>query len=265
MKTGTSMKKTILLLLVLLVMGAFAKIVFFPASYPHGTWMEPFDKHLRKFDFANYAISDDYQIVTVRQGLNDKKRLILLRNEKTGQLLTLVKFREHAKADLAKIEADARLNKTPFWKAIRTEVPGSGFAIWSYLPFGWRDDIENAGRDVTIRGLQADSKENFETAKTNVLYLKGGFEKLGFYKKSGDWRPYVAPVLDFMAPGNGAIAAINDKKTGKTIFAVGYQQAGREFNEPEFQKIVESLDFEATELSEAFSNIKGLKKSIVTT
>lgn len=192
---------------------------------------------------------------------------MLFKEKNSGQLLALTMLREYLNADLNQIRFEPEEPKQPLWGAERHPVAGNFFALWYYLPFLWRDDIKNAGNDVTIKGIKVDpdSRENFSTEKTNVLYARGEFDKLGFYKKSTNWRPYVTPVLDFMGSRKGAIAIIKDKKTGKTIFAVGCNYLNQPFNEEEFKNIVKSLDLDATPLPEAFSGIKGMRKKTTIT
>lgn len=70
------MKK--LLIGIALVLGislalGFTRHMFFPSAYKHGYWMEPFDRHLRKFDFANYNLPENYEMATYRSGNLMKK------------------------------------------------------------------------------------------------------------------------------------------------------------------------------------------------
>lgn len=254
----------ILVLLVLLLVG-LVKFAFFPTSYRHGDWWEPFDRHLRKFDFANYELPMEYEMVTYRSSDARDQSLLLYKHKNSGQLLTLVIFREHPEVDFNHVMLENGLVKRAFWRTEISPARGNFFAVEQLLPFGWRDDIENAGNDVTIKGIQVTGKQTFPTEKTEVLYVNGEFDRLGFYKKSDNWRPFVTPALDFMGERKGAVAIINDKKTGKTLFAIGCNYKNAEFNEQEFRNIVTSLNFDATPLSEAFSNIKGLKKKTTVT
>ena len=75
----------------------FIEFAYFPTSYKHGDWWEPFDRHLRKFDFANYVLPEKYEMITYRSGDNGDKYFLLYKDKVTGQLLTLVIFREHPK------------------------------------------------------------------------------------------------------------------------------------------------------------------------
>lgn len=265
------MKKATVYLILFLIAGLaiwFVKFAYFPTGYRDTDWMEPFDRHLRKFDFANYELPDEYEMVTYRWShMTEYNKLLLFKHKASGQLLTLVMFREHPQINFNQIKIEDRRVNRAFWRTEINPVRGNFFAIETLLPFGWRDDIENAGKDVTIKGIKIDSssRDSFSTEKTDVLYIRGEFEKLGFYKRSDNWRPYVTPVLDFVGPRKGAIAIINDKKTGKTLFAIGCNYVNAEFNEEEFRKIIESLDLDATPLSEAFSDIKGMKKKVTVT
>jgi hypothetical protein len=154
-------------------------------------------------------------------------------------------FKGLPEVDFDQVTTNVTEPKRPFWRAEKYKLyKGDFFAIWHYFPFGFRDDYENSGKDVEIRGIKLESKENFETPQTHVMYLRGEFMKLGFYKKSDNWRPFMTPVLDYMGDRKGAIAIINDKETRKTIFAIGCNYIKPAFNEAEFRQLVESLTFE---------------------
>lgn len=231
--------------LILAALG-FVKFAFFPTPYQKARWWQDAGfRRFSKFDFATYEIPKHYEPITFRRDDYSRQRLLLFKEKEGYELITLVMFKGFPEVDFDKVTVNAAEPKRPFFRAERYYLyEGDFFAIWHYFPFGFRDDFENSGKDVEIRGLKLESREAFETAGTRVLYLKGEFMKLGFYKKSGNWRPFMNPVLDYMGERKGALAIINDKETGKTIFAVGcnYPKAG--FNEAEFRRLVESLTFD---------------------
>ena len=204
--------------------------------------------HFGKYEFATYHVPKEYRLVTFRNDERFRHGLLLYENKVRGQLFVLTVLKGFPKVDPVKIKIDSTRPKRPLWKAIRYPLSyeNHSFSILHYMPFGWRDDYENSGSDLTLKGIRVVHEEQFETAVAQVKWLGGEFERMEFKKASDNWRPYVSTVLDFAKPMYGAIAMLNDKKTGLTTFAIGANTSKGDFDEQEFRKIVESITFETT-------------------
>ena len=233
---------------IIVICGAGAWIQATLASYHNVNWFKPGGRtvYFGKYEFANYRVPETYNLVTYRHDERFRHGLLLYENKVTGQLLVLTVLKGFPKVDPVKIKTDSATPKRPLWKAIRYPLSyeNHSFSILHYMPFGWRDDYENSGNDLTLKGIRVVHEEQFETEVAQVKWLEGEFERVEFKKTSGSWQPYLSTVLDFAKPMYGAIAVLNEKKTGLTTFAIGANTNMENFNEKEFRDIVESITFD---------------------
>ena len=261
----------------------FVKTTFFPPSYGlysgwSGIWNPPLEW---QFSFCKYELPATYEFVGFHKGagLEYEKELLFYRSSVSGQGLILLKLREHPKVDLEKV----RVMKGKIKKTINysfTTMEKEGVQMQFLFPEFMITDISSTDNDLILKGdaLQ-NSPEFFETERTKVFYVRGSFTQLGFYKSSKSWlKRYPVPVINFYTPQEGAVAVIKSKQTykkiivknrdgiipesklepselrildtlskevGETIFAIGYIDEGKEFNEEEFKQIVKSITFDA--------------------
>jgi len=223
-------------------------------TYSNVNWFKPAGRavHFAKYSFAKYQVPDTYKLITFRHDERYRHGLLLYENKITGQLFVLLVLKGFSKVDLAELETDKAKPKRPLWKAIRYPLgyENHPFSILHYMPFGWRDDYEDADNDLTIKGVQVNSENEIDTNIAKIKWIAGDFEILEFKKQSHTWRPFISTALDFSKPMNGTIAVMNEKATGSTIFAIGANDGKESFNEDEFRKIVDSIRFDTVSSDE---------------
>ena len=224
----------------------------------------PFDWHLRQFQFAKYEFPENYQLLFYRHThltpMEDRgptlEHLLLVENRVTKQLLSLSTLKEVPSVEFSKVtigEAKLRDSHRVLSPDMRRTADDAFLFIQLryFLPMLYTKKDITKGRDLILKGMEVAGREEFETEKTKVLLLKGSFTRLGFFKKSpSKIFQYPATGVDFLKPMHGALAVINDKATGKTIFAVGAQETGKPFQEEEFLHVVKSLTFDAEPVKE---------------
>ena len=224
------------------------KQMFFPSPYKGVRWFYSGERamYFGKYEFAKYNIPKDYRLVTFRHDERFRHGLLLYENKVTGQLFVLTVLKGIPEVSLEKLKTDPNTPEHPFWAADRHPLKHEkhSFSIWDYLPFGWRDDYENSGDDLTLKGIRVVHENQFETEVAQIKWLLGEFQRVEFKKESNNWRPYVSTALDFAKPMYGAVALLNEKKTGLTTFAIGANTSKGNFDEQEFQKIIQSITFD---------------------
>ena len=256
-----TIKKVILIVASIVIIGALIKYHFLPTPYKYGDLMQPFNKQEYVYAFCKYEIPKSYKLVTYRDSDVDEKKLLFFKNTETGQLLILMKFRIIPWIDLKLISIQNNTVKYTYGSE-RTQL-GEGFSYRHLLrikPF--RDDgIPPMDSKLTIRGFQktdAQSSESIETEHANVRLFEGNFRNIGFYRSHPGIQSYPVPVFEFSELMNGMIAVINSKNTQETFFVVGAQKFGYAFNKDEFLQVVKSLSFEKNPPKELFGGKRNL-------
>jgi hypothetical protein len=258
-----------------------AKFVFFPEGYAYTSWAVPGNITEHQFSFCKYTLGNEYKLLGYSKGTGHEyeKELLVYTSATSGQRLILLKLREHPKVDLNEIRVTSgRIRKTLNYS--HTEWQEEGIQVQFLEPVFMLTDFTQADDDLILKGEQLEiMPEIIETEKTKILYVRGKFSQLGFYKhpKWLVWR-YPIPVINFYTPQTGAIAVIKNKQTekeiiiknpdgiipeskldqaelkvldtlskqtGETIFAIGYIDEERKFNEEEFKQTVQSVVFDA--------------------
>ena len=232
--------------IIVLIMGTSYVILPKPL-YDTATWSDPVDAGVRKFQFSKYEVPENYAMVSYKHSLYDNKKFVLFQNQTTGQYFGIFILRELPKVDFEKINfAPKKVEKTflnrLYVMSIMNDV---NLQLLYFLPIFINEDYKNEYPKAEVNGFELKGKETFETNKTNVFLIEGKFEKLGFYRISDSAvSKYPMPIFSFRQSMNGAIAFINNKKTGETIFAFGCNQFFKTFDKDEFAKIVKTVTFD---------------------
>lgn len=241
---------------------------FFPTLYKYGYLYKSVNDQEYKFAFCKYALPEYYSLKAFRYGgfrtvLFDKKNnknILVYQRDNTGQFLILVQLREFPHIDLSKVTIQES-DKFSYTLRRETRELTTGFNAIYLVPRIRREDIEK-GDKLVLRPISVTDQKRFNTEVAEVLYLEGEFERLGFWKPSPNLiQRYAVPVFDFKGAMKGGVAVINEKATGKTIFAIGAIRFFNQFNEEEFLNIVKSITFDAEPPKEMFEDyLTGKKK-----
>jgi|GEM_PF-3829418 len=278
------LKKTIQSLLIIagcvLASVVIKSFLFHPGYGIYDAWATHFNLKEYRFSFCKYNLSDEYSLLGYHSsaGFEYEKELLVYGSVATNQRLILLKLREHPKVALEKVRVIQGLVKKTVNNAI-TPMNKEGIGIGFLFPMFMTQKMHEQDDGLILKGEELSEPEYFETEKTQVLYTRGKFTKLGFYKPSGSiFRRYPIPVIDFRGMQQGAVAVIKSKQTrkeiivynvdgiipssklskyeqkilksltnetGETIFAIGYTEKEKGFDEEEFKQIVRSVTFDA--------------------
>ena len=215
--------------------------------YDQATWSDPVDAGVRKFQFSKYEVPANYEMVSYKHSLYDRKKLVLFQNKNTGQYFGLFILRELPKVNFSKIGfVPKRVEKTFLNRLyVMSFMNDVNLQLLYFLPIFINENYKDEYPKAEVNGIELKGKETSETDKTNILLVEGKFEKLGFGRVSNSViSKYPMPVFSFRQPMNGAVAFINSKKTGETIFAFGCNQFYKTFDKDEFAKIVKTVTFD---------------------
>lgn len=230
----------------------------------------PFDAHLRQFQFCKYSLPSTYEHITYYYTHFDNpsrtlEHFLLFKNQETGQSLVLSALKEHPGVNFSEVAIGAtelkdahRMGGSEVRRVyLKENEPSVHMELLHFIPMFYTKKDITKGQDLFLKGIEVTSRKEFETEKTKALYFNGKFTRIGFFKKSSRWLfQYPATGFDFLKPMQGALAIINDKATGKTIFAVGAQETGRPFREEEFLYVVNSLTFDAEPVKEFVDRLR---------
>ena len=241
---------------------------FFPILYKYGHLYEPVNEQEYKFAFCKYTLPEYYSLKAFRDGgtqvvLFDKKNnknILVYQRDDTGQFLILTQLREFPHVDLSKVTTQES-DKFSYTLRRETRELTPGLNVIYLVPRIRREDIEK-GDKLVLRPITVTDQKRFDTEVAEVLYFKGEFERVGFWKPSSNLiQRYAVPIFDFKQDMKGGVAIINEKKTGRTIFAIGAIRFYNSFNEEEFLNTVKSITFDAAPPKEMFEDyLTGKKK-----
>lgn len=217
---------------------------YFVKPYRKGIWSQPLDGNMRIHQFAKYDTLSAYEYQDYRHSRTNRNKIAFLENKKTHQYFTIFILREIEKVNFENIEFStepAKQTQKAHIYELYHELP---FHLETYLPLFVPNEDFCGEAHLTIRSFDLKKKDTLSTLRTDILLAEGEFDSLGFYRKQTHWlKPYTVPVIVSDNKFEGAIAIINNKATGDTIFAVGSVLKGQPFNLEEFKEIVKSIHF----------------------
>lgn len=229
--------------------------------YKPAIWSEPFDAGFRRFQFCKYDLPTPYDMVAYREkndlSPGDRKMFILFKNKQTDQYFSIFRLNEITKIDFKNVVFSSKkifpMANQYVFKLRRVD----DFDMQYFLPIFKNIDFSNMTPKLEIRNIDIKSQGNLETEKTYILYIKGIFKKLAFYRVSNNFfKKYTVPVLRFKKDVQGVIAIIKDKKTGDVIFSFGCNDTYQTFDEKEYLNIIKSITFDAEPVPEAWERQK---------
>ncbi len=229
--------------------------LFFPRGYQHGFELDFQEPARNRFAICNYREHPFYAPNVYDCSKSGENQLFTLKNETTDQNIIFFKSREHPDVEFRKIAIKSESVKGNWAWAITgvdtsrkglhdTEQSSTNFIYQWFLLVNTNPSLSD--NSLTIKGLrEIKHKEIFETPSIEVFYLRASFQdRIGFYKKNVSWwRFYPVSVFDFKGNADGAIAIVKSKPSGKTIIVIGSVPSHKNFNEPEFRSVVESIQF----------------------
>ncbi len=236
--------------------------LFIPRQYLEGGYWTPAWWEKSLFNFCKYEIPDGYKVILYAEGapnMRDDKNLIVFQGQKKEQLLILSRLRGFHYIPFERITLDRRdFNKSIRWQG--SDVIGH-FKIVTHLPvwhFLRQDNLEKIPENLILRGITIEKKEEYQTEAADVLYLKGTFTKIGFFKKMPFPWGFATPVFDFLTQQKGAIAILNDKEKEETIIIVSSVPAHKTFDEETFKTFISTITFDKQVYEPAL--LKGLEQ-----
>lgn len=228
--------------------------LFFPRDYKYGFELDFQEPSRNRFAICNYGEHLDYAPNIYDRSRSGENQLLTIKNKTTDQNIFFFKSREHRGIDLWKITIkDEPVKRSWAWvitgadtyqKGLHDTEQSSVNFIYQWSPL-LNTNPSRSNNSLTIKGLrEIKHKETFETPNVDIFYLRASFQdRIGFYKKNVGFRFYPVPVFDFKGPADGAIAVVKSKKSSQTIIVIGEVPSYKNFNEPEFRSIVESIQF----------------------
>ena len=238
------MKAIKIILIILATLGLFV-YVYFPridadADYWETAWWQ---KSL--FNFCKYALPDGYTALTYLESHGKDKNLIVFKNHNTNQQIVLSQLRGFRHAPFNVIE----IGNSEFKDSARTGRLHllDDFKIVVYMPildFLKQKDLSKIPDNLILKGLTVENKEQYDTPKAHVFYVKGAFTKIGFFKKMPFPWSFATPVFDFLWPQKGALAILNNKDANETIIVTSAVPISKEFDEKTFKTFIESISFD---------------------
>lgn len=225
---------------------ATAYLILPKPLYSPATWSIPADGGLRKFQFSKYLLPEPYKMIGYADSLEDRKVFILFQNQKSGQYYGTFILRELPKVNFDKVTFENKKIKRTIARYYMMDVTTDpNFKLLYLVPLLINEDLKAEFPHAAVRDINVLSKERFETEKTDVLLVEGKFRELGFYRVGDSpFVKYPVPVFSFKYPMKGALALINNKANGETIFAFGCTESFKDFDKDEFKTIVQSITFD---------------------
>jgi len=241
------MKILKVILIILAILGLLYYLIFPHGLMDRGFWKPGWwEKSL--FNFCKYETPQDFKVVSYSEGApkhRDDQYLIILENQKTGQKIILSRVRGFHFIPFNEIE----LNNQDFGDPFRfdTEKILDDFKVKTHLPpvdLLRQDDQDKLPKNLILKGMVIDSKNQFFTQYAEVNYLKGSFNKIGFFKKMPFLSAFASTVFDFTSGQNGALAILNNKNSDETIIAISSMPSHKAFDEDVFKKFLATISFE---------------------
>jgi len=241
------MKKLKTTLLIFASLGIIIYLYFPWNLAERGYWMPAWwEKSL--FNFCKYSAPDGYKVISYSEGAPshpDDKYLIILQDQKTGQLISISRLRGFYYVPTDQIKVDGK----SFSDAFRFEREHilDNFNVITYLPvwhFLRQDNLEKIPNNLLLRGITVEKKEEYSTDRASIYYLKGSFQRIGFFKKMPFSWGFATPVFDFMNPSKGALAILNNKDSKETIIVVSSVPSYKDFDEGSLKRFLSSVNFD---------------------
>lgn len=178
--------------------------------------------------------------------LGDKKKFVTFRNKESGQQIFMMVLNELPKLRFEDLTFQKAKMSYPLQEVYRQTIRGNtNFSLRYLVPLFIQKKMTEEFPKAEIRGLELASQERFETATTNFLVPEGTFDELYFHRISeGKLKKYPVPIFHSEREMRGAVAVINSKATGDTIFAFGCNYATEPFDKDEFISIVKTITFD---------------------
>ncbi len=233
----------LLFLLLLVVYMYFPRLSSDDVQYWSPGWWQ---KSL--FNVCKYKIPDNYEAIKYlegRPGNPNDKYVVILKNKATNQYLVIARLRGFYYIDPREIAVgDVDFKQTN--RFVRANVlPNFNIVIYqAFFPFLEQSNSAKLPDDLMLKGITVAEKEAYETSKTKVLYIKGDFTKLGFFKKMTFPWHFATPVFDFFVPQRGAIAIINNKEKNEAVVVVSAIAADKIYDENSIKDLIASLTFD---------------------
>lgn len=214
-------------------------------TYQPAVWGDPIDGYVRMYQFSKYSVPDNYKFVSYMQSMPDRKKFVAFKNKETQQQIFIFILNELPKVKFEDVEISGTKIKRTIEYYTQKIRGDTNFSLMYLVPMLKRKDMKEEFPKSEVRGLKSTSRSRLETEKTDILLVEGSFNDLAFYRKSDSpFFKYPVPIFHSDQEMKGALAVINNKATGETIFAFGCNYSYKEFSKEEFVNIVRSITFD---------------------
>lgn len=212
--------------------------------YRQGLWAHPADEHARIYQFAKYELPSKYEFYAYRHSNTGRNKLVFFVNLETRQYFIIFILREIEKLKFEDVIFSRESVKRGRKAVYHPDIADTHIHLETLVPAFLPNEDMSGRANVTIRDFDVHNNETLTTDDTDILVTRGIFDSLAFDRKKTHWlKSYTVPVLASNQRFDGALALINNKKTGDTIFAVGSVFEGKPFNYDEFLNIIKSIRF----------------------
>ena len=232
-----------------------------------GAWT----KHM--FNIAKFEMPENYKLLRWMEGFRQGPKYTAIgifgEEKKPDDILILYKIPLHKKIDPSKVEVIEEESKdTHFGFAQRvfdTMIQPEQKFFYTMarydIPFFWKFQDNPENRTLILRGLEQTDYKEIETDKIKAYIRYGKFREVFFDKKPDSFFKYWITSLYFQQDRHGAIALIQDRKTGATFFAIQSAILSIPIDREKFEKFIKSIDFN-TEVYDPDHNLQERKEEL---
>ena len=196
-----------------------------------------------KFDLCRYAIPNGFEFKKYFGGNKKQKKygMLFLKNPKTQQIILLLRIPECLSINLKDIKTtDTPLKRTTSYSL---QPLSDDFNVYFYMPRIFTTEFITDG-SLILRGIDIMDKDTIENERTISAIRQGRFKDLALDKENESIFRNIPTVFSFNGEKTGAVAVVNDKKTGNSLIAITAIAEGKEINMVAFKEFIDSIDFE---------------------
>jgi hypothetical protein len=240
------MIKNIVLFILGVSLVVLAIYLIIPATvHREASWSTPIDGGHRYYQFSTYSIPNTYRQKDYRDSSFGRQKLVIYRNDDTQQQFLIFILRELPKVDFARLSTESKMRIT----SNRQEQDlgkNPHLSLVYYLPMSLIKEIPLDIPDAIIKGFEVAEASDYETEKTDIKVFRGEFNNIGFQRRSEQrFKEYSTPGFKANTRMEGALALINNKENGYTIFAIGCNAKNEgSYNHDDFIGTIKTITFD---------------------
>lgn len=221
---------------------------------PYVGWGYTLDMQDRIYQFTKYKTPEQYKLIDYYDNFGNLKvkydqKIVVYQDKVTDQNFMIFQLNEIRNGDLESIKIQS---KDLWWATVNHLAgmrPHSKFSNIMALKYKTSLFVDtNFSEEIApfeIRKILNPNPSYYESDYANILVIEAEFKELGFKRQSNSWfRKYPIPVFSFHSPVHGALAVLQNKKTNKLVFALGFNSLGNPYDHAEFIDILHTVDFE---------------------